>query len=310
MKKTVLIFGASSFVGSNLVQFLKDDFRVLGTYNKTPVQFPGVTCFPCDVLKKDYVNKLLAIVRPDITIYAVGMSSVSKSMLAPKLADAVNSVGASNVSRASERVGSKFVYISSSFVLSGDDLAFKEGDIPMPETAYGSSMSSAEFYVQRSSINYLILRTCPLYGRSYNPLHANWFDVVQDALARGKPLVADSLVCTGYLDIAIFARILKGCLELNVTNRLLQVSSVDLLSRSEFAQLYAQIFKKDGSLIQALPKGLPLESGKKNVSQRKRTFRMDTSNIEQLLGAKLPKIEECLQFTMKRLGAKPSGKSF
>ena len=90
MKKTVLIVGASSFVGSNLALYLKDHFRVIGTYHKTPMEIPGVTCYPCDVFKKDYVSSLIGVLKPDYTIYAVGMSSLTECKLNPKQADALN----------------------------------------------------------------------------------------------------------------------------------------------------------------------------------------------------------------------------
>jgi len=38
--KTILIFGISSFVGSNLAFFLKEDFRIVGTYKKNYVKKP------------------------------------------------------------------------------------------------------------------------------------------------------------------------------------------------------------------------------------------------------------------------------
>src|SRR5688572_27476615 len=121
MKKTVLIFGVSSFVGSNLALMLKDDYRVIGTYHKTPVEIPGITCYPCDVLKKDYVMNLTGLFKPDFTIYAIGLSSLTECKNFPKLADALNTNGAINACTASERYGSKFIFISSSYVLGGED---------------------------------------------------------------------------------------------------------------------------------------------------------------------------------------------
>lgn len=311
MKKTVLIFGISSFVGSNLAQLLKDDYRVVGTYFKTPVSIPGITSYPCDILKRDYVTSLVGMLKPDITIYAIGMSSLTACKLNPKMADALNSVGVANACRSSERVGSKFVLISSSFVLSGDNISFKEVDIPLPGTAYGNSMSAAEFFVQRSCINYLVLRTCPLYGLSYNPLHPNWFEYVQEALAKGQPLESDDSVSTGYLDIGIFSRILKTCIEANVTNRLLQVSSQNIMTRFQFAQLYARTFKQDEALIVSSKIGLPKEGQDKRAqaSSKHLSYQMDTTNLESVVGAKLPKIEESLQFTFKRMSPKISAKN-
>src|SRR5690554_6923361 len=103
MKQTILIFGVSSFVGSNLLELLKEDYRIIGTYHKTPVSIPGITCIPCDVLKKDYVSNITARFRPDFTIYAIGISSLKECQLHPKQSDALNYSGAINCCSAAER---------------------------------------------------------------------------------------------------------------------------------------------------------------------------------------------------------------
>ena len=139
MKQTILIFGVSSFIGSNVLELLKDEYRIIGTYFKTPVSIPGVTCIPCDVLKKEYVSSIVARVRPDLTIFTVGMSSVKECSINPKLSDALNSTGAINACAAAERLNSKFVFISSGFALGGEDTIYREGETPFPNTAYGSS---------------------------------------------------------------------------------------------------------------------------------------------------------------------------
>jgi dTDP-4-dehydrorhamnose reductase len=301
MRKTVMIFGISSFVGSNLAEALKDDFRVVGTYHKTPMSIPGVTCLPCDVLKKDYVNRILAIVKPDFTIYAIGLSSLMECKQKPKLADALNSVGAANVCSASERQRSKFVFLSSGFVHSGENLTYTEGDTPFPTTAFGNSLSSAEFYVQRSCLNYLIFRCGVIYGRSFRSQHPNWFEYLERALSRGEKFVVDDSVRTGFLDVKIVAGILKKALLENVTNRLLQVTSTDVMTRFEFAKKYAQIFHFDESLLQKNVIPFPLEKRPGKDFVQDFTFRMSVANIEEFLGTKMASIEDSLSFTHKRL---------
>lgn len=303
MKKTVLIFGMSSFVGSNLAILLKDDFRVVGTYHKTPIEIPGITSYPCDVLKKEYVSNLIGLIKPDFTIYAIGLSSLTECKLNPKQADALNSAGAVNACTSSERHGSKFIYISSSFVLGGEDQLYKEGETPFPSTVYGNTLSSTEFYIQRSCLNYLILRCSPLYGRSYGPRHPNWFETVQTSLAQNINVQADDTVVTGFLDVVILARVMKAFLESTVTNRLFHVSSRDHMTRFEFAKLLTKIFKKDENLIQRSSVTFPMESPKmmSKVSTGQYYFRTDTFNLEDFLGIAMPSIEESLQLTHKRL---------
>ncbi len=299
MKKTILIFGVSSFVGSNFLELLKDEFRIIGTYFKTPVSIPGVTCVPCDVLKKEYVASIVSIFKPDISIYAVGMSSLKECQLSPKQADALNSAGAVNCCVASERNSSKFIFISSGFVLGGEDTIYREGETPFPNTTYGNSLSSTEFYVQRSCLNYLILRCSSLYGRGFNPKHDNWFERLQSAFAKNEPILADDSVYTGFLDIQILAKILKAMIANGVTNRLFHVSSKDFMTRYQFAQAYARIFKKDESLIQKTTGIFP--SDRKSEELSNLYYRLDTSNIEEFLNTKMPKIEESLSVTYKRL---------
>lgn len=305
MKKTVLIFGISSFVGSNLALALKDEYRIVGTYFKNPVEMAGITCFPCDVLRKEYVTSLIGRIKPDFTIYAIGISSLTECKLNPKQADALNSAGAVNVCTASERYSSKFIYISSSYVLGGENQVYKEGDTPFPNTVYGSSLSSTEFYAQRSSLNYLILRCTPLYGRGYSPKHPNWFEVVQSLLAKGQSILADDNVVTGFLDVAILGRVLKAVLATNVTNRLFQVTSQDYLTRYEFARLLAKTFKKDMNLIQRGGPTFPFESNNFKNSNKSESgslyFRMDPFILEDFLSTKMPTIEESLQITFNRL---------
>jgi dTDP-4-dehydrorhamnose reductase len=302
MKPTILIFGVSSFVGSNLLELLQEEFRIVGTYYKTPVSIPGVTCIPCDVLKKEYVANITARFRPDMTIYAVGMSSLKDCQLYPKQSDALNSAGAVNCCVAAERYDAKFVYISSAFVFGGDNALFSEGETPFPNTAYGNSLSSTEFYIQRSCLNYLILRCSTLYGRGFNSRHGNWFEYLQSALSKGEPFMADDSVRTGFLDIELMIKVLKGVLLTNVTNRLFHISSKDHMTRYEFAKAYAKTFRKDGELVQKVDGIFPVEKNK-NSEPIEYYYRLNTFNIEEFLNIKMPTIEESLQVTYKRLNA-------
>ncbi len=302
MRKTVLIFGISSFVGSNLAQILKDEYRIIGTYFKTPVEIEGITCVPCDVFKKDYVMSIVARFKPDYTIYAVGLSSLADCKLKPKLADALNTGGAVNVCTASERHQSKFVFISSGFVMGGLDVLYKEGDSPFPNSAYGNSLLATEFYIQRSSLNYLIFRCASLYGRSHNPKHPNWFECVQDAYAKGLPIQADDSVHTGFLDIYILGKVIKTAFAKKITNRLIQISSRDYMTRFEFAQIYAKTFRKDSGSIQKITGKFPLDTEKNSAAPLAiYHFNLDTTNVEEFLGTKMPSIEESLQYTFKRM---------
>jgi dTDP-4-dehydrorhamnose reductase len=186
--------------------------------------------------------------------------------------------------------------------MGGEDQEYKEDDTPFPNTVYGTSLSSMEFYIQRSCLNYLILRCSPLYGIGYGPRHPNWFEVVQSQFAQNQVLQTDDTVTTGFLDIVILGKILKSAFEANVTNRLFQVSSQDAMTRFQFAQAMAKIFHKDINLVQKGGHTFPVDfNNTKNKMASHYYFKMSTNNIEEFLGTKMPTIEESLLYTSKRL---------
>ena len=177
-QKTILIFGVSSFLGSNLAELLKDKYRVVGTYFNNETRIDGVFSLKCDVHQKNEVQKISFMVKPDITIYAVGLTSIRDCHEYPKVADALNTAGVFNVSAAAERYNSKFIYFSTSYIFSGEDTLYRENDTPMPSTMYGSTMASSEFYVQKSCLNYIIFRCSPLIGRGYQFHDSNWVETL------------------------------------------------------------------------------------------------------------------------------------
>ena|SRR5690606_16033756 len=193
-KGTILIFGISSFIGSNLAEHFKHDYKVIGTYHDHRVDIPGVLTVPCDVLVKEEVQSVLYAFRPDITVYCVGISSVLQCAKREDFADALNTSGLFNVAEYCQRYKSQICYISSGFVFGGESKNYLEMDIPDALTVYGRTQAAAEFYIQKTSLNYLIFRCCRLYGRGINPNQSTWFEHLQNKLTMGQVAVLDDLV--------------------------------------------------------------------------------------------------------------------
>ncbi len=304
-KKTVLIFGISSFMGSNLAALLKDDFRVIGTYFENPVDIPGVLAIKCDVHDKDLAQKVVFLFKPDVTLYCVGLRDLSACQKHPKVADALNTAGVFNVSQASERYKSKFIYFSSCFIFSGEDTPFRENDTPMPSSVYGNTVASAEFYIQKSCLNYLIFRCAPVIGRSYNPMDLTWLEALEKSDFKGEKIICDTKVQHGYLDVWTLARLLKKAIELNVTNRLFQVSSKDIATRYEFAKLYLKRFDGNLSLLLKQDWKFPRTENRialQNIGEELK-FLMDVENVEEALSVELPCVKDVIENIYSNLGS-------
>ena len=309
-RKTILIFGISSFIGSNLAEILKDKYRVIGTYFKTPVDISGILSIKCDVHEKDMVQKVVYVFKPDITIYSVGLTRLEDCQDNPKLADALNTAGVFNVSQASERYKSKFVFISTNFIFSGEDTLFRENDTPSPTSVYGNTMASAEFYIQKSCLNYLILRSCPVFGRSYNPNDLKWLEVVDKKAFKADQIICDTKVYHGFLDVWTLAEILDKAIELNITNRLFQISSSDITNRYEFTKLYIEKVFGNSSLLVKGDWGFPRTENQITLQGlgEELKFEMDTYNAEETFDIELPTIEEVVEKIASTYGIKKNSK--
>ncbi|MBL6989295.1 MAG: sugar nucleotide-binding protein [Bacteriovoracaceae bacterium] len=301
-KKTILIFGISSFVGSNLAEFLSADYKVVGTYHKTKTKIPRVLTLPCDVLAKEEVQLVIFTVKPDVTIYAVGLTSISECDEAPAIADALNTLGLFNVSEYCQRYKSQVCYISSSYVFSGENRDYLELDTPNADTVYGRTKSFAEFFLQKSSLNYMIFRCCNLYGRSYRANHYTWFEQLQRTFLNRGNMVCDNFVHDGFLDVYYFAMIVKLAIDIELSNRLLQISSADYLTHFDFASKYCKIFGETQDLIHKGRWQFPqLDINTPDNDGTGLYFKLNISNVESLMDMTMPTLEESLQFTFTRM---------
>ncbi|MBT3585277.1 MAG: sugar nucleotide-binding protein [Halobacteriovoraceae bacterium] len=305
-RKTILIFGISSFVGSNLAQFFKEDFRVVGTYHGNPVKVPGILSIPCDVHEKAEVQLALFAFRPDISIYCVGIASVFDCYKSQQKAEALNTSGLFNVAEMCQRYKSQICYISSSYVFGGDDKPYIEMDIPDANSTLGKTQAAAEFYIQKTSLNYIIFRCSRLYGRSIHPIRKNFLEVLQKRLRQGQNFICDNTVVNGFLDIAYLAMVLKICFDKNVMNRLFQLSSSDALSYYDFSKQYCEVFGDNSELVVKGKWPFPVLSAGAGgaISGDDLFYKMDIGNLEGFLNIKMPTIKESLAYSYRRFGGK------
>ena len=303
--KTIIIFGVSSFVGSNLADFFKNEYNVIGTYYKNPIQIPGVLTIPCDVLAKEEVQLPLFAFKPDFAIYCAGVSSISESHEKVDLADALNTSGLFNVAEYCQRYRTKLCYISSGFIFAGEKKNYFEMDTPDAITNYGKSLAAAEFYIQKTSLNYLIFRCCRLYGRSANWNRPTWFEKVQERSALGKTSSLETNIHTGYLDVFYLAMIMKMTFDKMATNRLFQITSRDVVSMYDFARLYANTFSVSRELFIRTRYPFPIMATASLAPvEDELFFKMDTNNIEGYLNIELPTVQESLEYTFSRFNGK------
>jgi dTDP-4-dehydrorhamnose reductase len=174
-------------------------------------------------------------------------------------------------------------------------------DIPDSSTTYGKTQAAAEFFIQKTSLNYLIFRSCRLYGRGFNPLRPSWFENIQKKLKSNQSANYDGFVYTGFMDVFYLAMLIKICIEKEVSNRLFQISSQDIMSVYDFTKKYCEIFHDNKDLVSKGRWPFPIISSSASGPMGEEIFyKMDVSNVEGFLNINMPTIEESLKFSFKR----------
>ena len=307
--RTVCIFGISSMVGSNLAEFFRRDFRVVGTYYKTRVRVPGVLALPCNILAKGEVQRILHTFKPDYTIYTVGVSSLGACHENEQLADVLNTTGLFHVTEYCQRYKSQLCYVSSAYVFQGGPRSYLEIDMPDATTVLGKTQAASEFYIQKTSLNCLVFRCCRLYGKSLSPsTPSGLLEAVQRVADLGGRAGYDNDLLTGFLDAHYLGMVMKLCFERGIMNRLLHVSSSDTETHLGFARAYCDVFGRpaDGAVGTKWP--FPVAKNKEPPGTL--AFRLSVTNVEGFFNIGLPSVRESLEFTRKRLRAPaPSARS-
>lgn len=114
-----------------------------------------------DIRNKEHVDNFVKKEAPDIVVHTAAVTNVSFCEENRKEAYATNVAGTANLIDACKHFASncRFVLISTACVFRGDNGNYIETDLPYPKNYYGLTKLLAEYVVQNSGLNDLIVRT-------------------------------------------------------------------------------------------------------------------------------------------------------
>ncbi|KLU62999.1 dTDP-4-dehydrorhamnose reductase [Peptococcaceae bacterium CEB3] len=149
MEKTrVLILGASGMLGHKLFQHLSRNsgYSVYAAVRSRsdladflPEDIPGRVWEKVDAHVMDSVVGLLARVRPDVVINAIGIVKQSSAASDPLTVIPINALFPHRLAEVCLAVGAKMIQISTDCVFDGKAGNYRERDLPNPPDLYGRS---------------------------------------------------------------------------------------------------------------------------------------------------------------------------
>jgi dTDP-4-dehydrorhamnose reductase len=266
----VLITGANGFLGYYLTELLlKNNFTVIATgrgQSRLPFQDVGFQYISLDFTQKELVENLIATHQPGIVVHCGAVSKPDECERDRHHAYQTNVAATIHLLNACNKVGSRFIFLSTDFVFDGTTGMYREEDERSAVNYYGQTKILAEDAVMRYPHSWAIVRTVLVYGKPFAN-RDNLLTVVSKALKEGRSLTifSDQLRTPTYVED--LADGILRIIERNA-NGIFHLSGIDRLSPYEVAVSVAHYLNLDASLIKEItekdlkePAKRPLKTG-------------------------------------------------
>ena len=282
----ILVIGGSGTIGSKIVRkFAENNNVVIYTYYENKLNV-GIG-HRLDIRKKDETIDLISKVNADVVIHTAALTNVDLCETDKKLADSINVTGTENVITGCQKINSKIVYISTSFVFNGEKNEYFEEDEPSPATYYGLTKLEGEELVKNSKLPFLILRTDQPYCWKEKWQRDNSVLRVLKTLQEGKTLneIIDWYNVPTY--VPDFVNTLESLIDNNLSG-IYHVCGSDFISRYEWAIKTAEIFGLEKKLVN------PIYSETLKLSVKRVNVNLSNEKLFQKTGIKMMGIEKGL----------------
>lgn len=255
MKTKILITGSNGLLGQNLIAlFLKDkkSYEIFGfskgknRSGRTDFEYQSI-----DITKKELLIEKTVQINPDFIINTAAMTNVDACENDRIGCFDLNVNVVQNLTDICSEINAHLIHLSTDFIFDGEKGNYTETDAPNPLSYYGETKLLSEEILEKSTINFTILRTILVYGLVNDMSRINIVLWVKESLENKKEItiVDDQFRTPTFVeDLALACKISVDKKATGVFN----ISSNQLLSIFEIAQEIADVFDLDKSLIKPI----------------------------------------------------------
>ena len=183
MKEKILITGASGFIGTNLLESLREDFEVLNVDFKAPKNVLHVDYWRnVDIVDFESLHRVVVDFNPDYIVHLAARTDLDGKTLEDYNA---NIVGVENVLKvASELPNLKKIIITSSMLVCKAGYMPKHQSDYNPTTVYGESKVRTEqiTWDNPPTCDWAIVRPTSIWGPWFGVPYRNFFDMVKSKM--------------------------------------------------------------------------------------------------------------------------------
>lgn len=250
----VLVTGANGLLGQHLVNVLvKYNLNVIATGrggSRLPITAGrNYRYYDADLTSYEAMLDIFEAEKPEIVVHAAAMTQLDDCQLQQEACFQINVQATSELLLLAERHSKFFIYISTDFVFDGNKGNYGESDALNPVSWYGFTKMQAETIVAKTQIPWAIVRTCLVYGNTYEGTRSNIISWVKTNLEQEKEIkvVSDQVRTPTFVgDLA------KGILLViqKQAKGIFHISGKDALTPYEIALATAAYFNLNKTLIQ------------------------------------------------------------
>jgi len=250
MRKTVLVIGASGFVGTRICyEALERGFNTIGTfYTNNKIKLSACSYYKLDLSDPVQLLALFSEIKPNLVVLCAGSRDIGLCESDQESAYRIHTIGTQHVIEACGLSSSRLVYISTDAVFSGEKNIYTEEEIPQPLNHYGKVKLLAENLISQSDIDSLILRTSLLFGWSYQGQGLNTVEYVVRSLRQGLSVTLPEVLYNTPIYLGTAAKIIVR-MGLSNLKGVYNLAGNKVISRFDLGMETARFFNLDQSLL-------------------------------------------------------------
>jgi dTDP-4-dehydrorhamnose reductase len=293
--KRILILGGSGLLGSYLVNYFRDVFEVVYSYNSQGALDSNVgNGFFLNALDHQSVDLCVKKYAPDFLLNAIALANVDEVQKGGKLGHDLNVSFPIILNEISVKYGCKLIQISTDHFSAGSSILIKENDIVKPVNLYGAQKLEAEKGILFANSSALVLRTN--FFRSDIHRGRGLLEWIIYKLKRNEPFNGFTNILFTPVSCEILGESLLKLLDVDYSG-LINISSSESITKYDFAKAVAKIIKADLSLIN------PYDiEDRADLVTRPKNMCLDNSKFIKVTGLKVPSIADMIQLEINSRG--------
>ena len=290
----VLVTGANGLLGQHLVKLLIEKKYEVAGMSRGACRLPFKNIdkfkyFDVELIDEEGIQRVIDSKKPTVIVHAGAMTQVDECEKDHNACDLANIKGTVNLIKAAESFAEHLIYVSTDFVFDGLRGNYAEEDQPGPVNYYGHTKLRAEDLVRQTSMDWAIVRTCLVYGNTFEGTRSNIITWVKENLEQNKKIkvVTDQIRTPTYVeDLA------KGILLVieKKAKGVYHISGNEILTPYQMAIKTADFFNLDKNLIEEVN-----ASTFSQIAKRPQRTGFDISKANTELGYKPMSFSEGLE---------------